>query len=169
MAYDAVDHARLCNKGDDAHASAAGAQKGVGLENFPYQPCPGAAGLPGAIRIVPLRMLLCRQAGGLAMRGRQGNPSAVGIRSIESLTMFSRIRDMRRDAVDAFERTQHDRGGAGPWIGRRFHNQSAVVKLPERIHGQCRARDIPGLGFHGRDVGGIDPRAGIDGESRMDP
>ena len=54
MAQDAVDDAGIGNKGDDAHAGAAGAaSQRVGLEYFPGQTSPRAAGLPREIGIVP--------------------------------------------------------------------------------------------------------------------
>ena len=34
MAQDTVDHAGICNKGDDGHARPAAAQEGIRLENF---------------------------------------------------------------------------------------------------------------------------------------
>jgi hypothetical protein len=34
MAQDTVDHAGICNKGDDAHARPAAAQEWIRLENF---------------------------------------------------------------------------------------------------------------------------------------
>jgi hypothetical protein len=64
MAQNAVDDARVGNKGDDAHPEAARAQQRIGLENLPDQPRPRAARFPGTIRILPLWMLRCRQAGG---------------------------------------------------------------------------------------------------------
>jgi len=52
---DAVDDVKIGNKGDSAHARAAGAaSQGVSLEDFPDQTGPRAAGLPGEIGIVPL-------------------------------------------------------------------------------------------------------------------
>ena len=55
VAQDAVDDARVGNKGDDAHAGAAGsASQGVSLEDFPDQTGPRAGSLPGEIGIVPL-------------------------------------------------------------------------------------------------------------------
>ena len=51
VAQDTIDDAGNCNKGDNAHAGAAEAKKGIGLENFPNQPSPGAAGFPGGIQI----------------------------------------------------------------------------------------------------------------------
>ena len=112
------------------------AQQRIRFEDFLNQPSPRAAGFPGDIRIVPLGKFRCRQAGGFVIWSRHGNPPAVGIGPVKSLTMASRIGDMRRDAVNPFERIQLDGGCAGPWIGRRFQNQSAVVELFERIHGQ---------------------------------
>jgi hypothetical protein len=44
MPEDAVNHAGFCNKGDDAHAAAAGAQQGIRLENLFNQASPCAAG-----------------------------------------------------------------------------------------------------------------------------
>jgi len=117
MPQDAVDDARICNKGDDAHAPAAGIQEGIRFENFLDRASPRAAGFPGNIRIVPLGKTRCRQAGGFVIWSRHGNPGAVGISPLKSLTMTSRIRDMGRDAVNPFERIQLDGGCASPWIG----------------------------------------------------
>ena len=169
MPQDAVDDAGICNKGDDAHAAAAGAQQRIRFEDFLNQPSPRAAGFPGAIRIVPLGKSRCRQAGAFSICRSRGNPAAVGIGPVKSLTMASRIRDMRRDAVNPLERIQLDRGCAGPWIGRRFQNQVAVVEFFERIHGQYRPGDVSGLRFQRGDFGGFDRRSGIDRKSGMHP
>jgi hypothetical protein len=160
MPQDAVDDAGIRNKGDDAHASAAGAKQRIRLEDLFNQPSPRAAGFPGAIRIVPLGKSLIGQVGAFAISGGHGNPPAVGAGPIKSLTMRSRIRDMGRDAVNPFERVQLNGGCAGPWIGRGFHNQSAVVEFLQRIHGQCGTGDISGLGFQGGDftLGHVLPR-----------
>jgi hypothetical protein len=45
VAQDAVDDARVGNKGDDAHAGAAGAGQGISFEDSPDQAGPSAAGL----------------------------------------------------------------------------------------------------------------------------
>jgi hypothetical protein len=71
MLQDAVDNARICNKGDDAHAVAAGAQKGIRLEELSDQASPRAAGFPGAIGIVPLGKLRCLQADDLFVSERR--------------------------------------------------------------------------------------------------
>ena len=101
--------------------------------------------------------------------GATANPGAVGIGAVKSLTMASRIRDMRRNAVNPLERIQLDRGCAGPGIGRCFQNQAAVVEFLQRIHGQYGAGDISGLRFQGGDFGGFDRRSGINRKSRMHP
>ena len=49
-----VDHARLCDKGDDPHAGAARAHQEIDLEDFPDQAGPRAAALPGKVGIVPV-------------------------------------------------------------------------------------------------------------------
>ncbi len=67
MLQDAVDHARICNKGNDAHPSAATAQQWIHLENFLDQPSPRAARLPGGIRIVGFAKRGARQAGAISI------------------------------------------------------------------------------------------------------
>jgi hypothetical protein len=91
------------DKGDDAHAAAAGATQRVCFEDFFNQTSPRAACFPGAIRIVALVKYRCRQAGAFSICRIEANPAAVGIGAIESLTMSSRIRDMGRDAVNPCE------------------------------------------------------------------
>ena len=169
MPQDAVDDAGIRNKGDDAHASAAGAKQRIRLEDLFNQPSPRAAGFPGAIRIVPLGKSLIGQVGAFAISGGHGNPPAVGAGPIKSLTMASPIRDMGRDAVNPFKRIHLNGGCAGPWIGRGFQNQSAVCKLFERIYSQYRPGDLLGLRFQGGDFGGLDRLAGINRKSRMHP
>jgi len=169
MPQDAADDAGIRNKGDDAHASAAGAKQRIRLEDLFNQPRPRAAGFSGAIRIVALGKSLIGQVGAFAISGGHGNPPAVGAGPIKSLTMRSRIRDMGRDAVNPFERVQLNGGCAGPWIGRGFQNQSAVCKLFERIYSQYRPGDVLGLRFQGGDFGGLDRRAGINRKSGMRP
>ena len=54
VTQDAVDHTGVGNEGNNAHAGAAGgASQRVGLEYFPDQTSPRAAGLPREIGIVP--------------------------------------------------------------------------------------------------------------------
>ena len=79
MPQDAVDDAGIHNKGDDAHASAAGAKQRIRLEDLFNQLSPRAAGFPGAIRIVPLGKSLIGQVGAFAISGGHGNPPAVGV------------------------------------------------------------------------------------------
>jgi hypothetical protein len=55
MAQDAVDHPRLCNKGDDLHPGAAFADQRVNFKDFSEQARPGAAGFSRKVGIV----LLC--------------------------------------------------------------------------------------------------------------
>ena len=95
MPQDTVDNPVICNKGDNAHAGAAGAKEGIRFEDFSDQASPGAAGFPGEIRIVLLGMLRCRGGGALAIRGRQGHSGAVGAGAVKTLAMASRIRDVR--------------------------------------------------------------------------
>ena len=54
MPQNAVNDARICNKGDDARAATTTTQEGIGLEDFLDQAGPGAAGFPGAIRIITI-------------------------------------------------------------------------------------------------------------------
>jgi len=83
MPKDAVDDAGIGYKGDDAHAAAAGAMQRVRFEDYLNQTSPGAAGFPGAIRIVELGKYRCRQAGAFSICRIEANPSAVGIRPVE--------------------------------------------------------------------------------------
>lgn len=87
MPQDTMDDAGVCNKGDDTHTAAAGAQEGIGLEDFLNQSSPCAAGFPGAIRIVLLGMYCCPAGGALALRREHANPGAVGVCTIESLNL----------------------------------------------------------------------------------
>ncbi len=43
--------------------------------------------------------------------------------------MASRVRDMRGKAADPLERVECDGDCASPWIGRRIHNQVAVIEF----------------------------------------
>ena len=140
MSQNTLDNAGIRNKRNDAHAAAATTQQGIGLEDLLDQPSPRTARFPGVIRIVLLRLFGCRQAGGFILLGRHANPPAVGVASVKSLTMSSRLRNVRRDAVNPFERIQLNRGCARPWIRRRFQCQAAVIVLYEHIHGQRRGR-----------------------------
>ena len=54
MTKDAVDDAGVGNKGDAAHAGAAGAGQGIRFEDFSQQTSPGAAGFPGKLGIIPV-------------------------------------------------------------------------------------------------------------------
>jgi hypothetical protein len=83
MPQDAVNDAGIGNKGDDAHAAAAGAKQRIGLENLLNQPSPGTACFPGAIRIVALGKYRCRQAGAFFICGRHGNPGAIGVGAVK--------------------------------------------------------------------------------------
>ena len=73
---DPVDHARICNKGDDVHAGAAGsASPRVSPEDSPNRTSPRAAGFAAGIATVPV--LGC--SGGIAAvpmptRGRDPAP-----------------------------------------------------------------------------------------------
>ena len=120
MPKDAIDDAGICDKGDDAHAAAAGATQRFRFEDFFNQTSPRASCFPGAIRIVALGKYRCRQAGAFSICRIEANPAAVGIGAIKSLTMSSRIRDMRRDAVNPCERV-HLHGGCD---GFRHHGQA---------------------------------------------
>ncbi len=122
MAQDAVNDVGVGNKGDDAHAGAAGsASQRVSLENFPDQTGPGAAGLPGEIGIVPL-------AGGDAGIGVFGSrrlaqdSAPVGIGAVESLAVASRpassLHSISRPDCARIFRTRDSRRSTGrvqPW------------------------------------------------------
>lgn len=136
MPQNTVDDARICNKRNDAHAAAARAKQRVRLENSLDQASPGAAGFPGAIRIVRLAMFRPRRGGVLILIGRHANPRAVRVCTIESLTLFSRIGNVGRDAMNPFERVQlkvclkqliESRAFGMPWmiLRRRFRNHPA--------------------------------------------
>lgn len=160
MAQDPVDHARISNQGDDAHAGAAGsASQRVGLENLPDQTSPRAPGLPAQIGIV---LVLGRWGGLVAVPLRMGrrDPASVGIRAVESLTVASRVGNMRGDPVDPFQGVEHHAGGAGARVRGRLQRQRAVIEFLERIHGQGRARDVAALEFERGEGGGIDRRSG---------
>jgi hypothetical protein len=66
MAQDAIDDPRLCNKGNDLHAGATGANQRVHFEDFPEQARPGASGFPGEVGIVLVRLGVCRATGAVA-------------------------------------------------------------------------------------------------------
>jgi len=66
MAQDAVDDPRVCNKRDDLHAGATGADQGVHFEDFPQQARPRAPGFPAEVGIVLLRPGVCRATGAVA-------------------------------------------------------------------------------------------------------
>jgi hypothetical protein len=162
MAQNTVTHTGLFYKGDDAHARAASAQEGISLENLLNQPRPRAAGFPGEIRIVLVGIICCRGGGALATRRGHWNAGAVGVCSVKPLAMASRARDMKGEAVDPLERVECDGGCAGSWIGRRIHNQVAVIESSERIQRHSRPGDIPGLRFQRGGSRPFDRGAGID-------
>ena len=160
MAQDAVNDVGVGNKGDDAHAGAAGsASQRVSLENFPDQTGPGAAGLPGEIGIVPL-------AGGDAgigvfgSRRRAQDSAPVGTGAVESLAVASRVGNMRRNSVDPFQGVQHHAGSTRARVRGRLQSQRAVIEFLEGIHGQSGAGDVAALGFERTEGGGIDGRSG---------
>jgi len=66
MAQDAAGDPWVCNKRDDPHAGATGADEGVHFEDFPQQSRPRAPGFPGEVGIVLLRASVCRGAGAVA-------------------------------------------------------------------------------------------------------
>ena len=70
---------------------------GIRLEALPDQAGPRAAGFLGNIRIVLFRKFRCRHAGALVLPVSYGNPPAIGISPVESLTMASWIRDVGCD------------------------------------------------------------------------
>ena len=84
--------------------------RGSASKDLPDQASPRAAGFLGNIRIVLFRKFRCRHAGGLVMPVSYGNPPAIGISPVESLTMASWIRDVGCDPVDPLERIQLDGG-----------------------------------------------------------
>jgi hypothetical protein len=63
MAQDAAGDPRVCNKKDDLHAGATGADQRVRFEGFPQQARPGASGFPGEVGIVLLRLCVCGGTG----------------------------------------------------------------------------------------------------------
>ena len=74
MLQAAVDNARICNKGDNAHAGSAGEGQRVGFEDLPDQARPRAPGLPeGSVsnvsRIVTPGQSTARRSGGQAAVG----------------------------------------------------------------------------------------------------
>jgi hypothetical protein len=56
VAQDAVCDPRACNKGDDLHPGATGADQRIHYEGFPEQARPRAPGFPGEGGIVLLRL-----------------------------------------------------------------------------------------------------------------
>ena len=99
VVQDAVDNARVCNKGDDAHACAADAEHWVYLENFPQQARPGAARFPGEVGIVLLGASVFRRSGAIAMGGGNGDSGPVGVGAVEALAMSSRIGNVGRNVL----------------------------------------------------------------------
>jgi hypothetical protein len=144
MAQDEVHGSGIGNNGDNAHAGAAGEKEGIGLENFPDQASPGAAGFPGEIRIVLLRMYRSGRAGALAVGGGHGDSGAIGVSAVKTLAMASRIRDVRRDAVNPLEGIQQNRGCAGLGIGR------CIALDPNYAMAWCGIAGLYfGIGVHG--------------------
>jgi len=93
MAQDAVDHARLCNNGDDLHPGAAFADQRVNFENFPQQPSPCPAGFSGEVGILIGRAGL-RCDFGEILYPLAGCSRAVAIGTVVALTMPAGIWDM---------------------------------------------------------------------------
>ena len=160
MTQDAVDNARVGNKGDDAHAGAAGgASQGVRLEDFPDQTSPGAARLPEQVGIVALSG--GNAGGGIVGLRRGAHYSApVGVCAVKSLAVASRVGNMRGDPVDPFQGIEHDAGSASARVRGRLQGEVTVIEFLERIHGQSRARDVAALRFERGWGGGIDRRSG---------
>jgi len=96
---DVLDDARVCNKGDDAHACAASSEQRVYFEDFSEQAHPGAACFPGEVEIVLLGAYVCRRSGAVA----DGDPGPVGIGAVKALAMSSRIGDVGGDAVNPLQ------------------------------------------------------------------
>ena len=168
MAQDAVHDTGIGNKGEDAHAGAAGAaSQRVGLENFPDQTSPRAAGLAGEIGIVPL---VGGDAGGgvVGWRRLAQNSAAVGIGAVASLAVASRVGNMGGDPVNPFQGIEHDAGGASARVRGRVQRQGAVMEFLKGIHGQGGAGDVAALGFERGEGGGIHGRSGEDRETGMD-
>jgi len=124
VAQDAVDDARICNKGDDAHARAAGAEQRVDFEDFSEQTRPGAACFPGEVGIVLLGAYVCRRSGAVAMGGGNGDSGPVGIGAVKALAMSSRIGDVGGDAVNPLQGIERKPSGAGARIRGCFHGQA---------------------------------------------
>jgi len=113
MAQDAVDDARVDNKGDDAHWGAAGAaSQRVSLEKFPDQARPRAPRLPGEIGIVPIAGCFGGLGAG-ARGGRTREPAPVRVRAIKPLAVPPGVRNMRGDSVNTLQGIQRHHGGAG--------------------------------------------------------
>jgi hypothetical protein len=62
--------------------------------------------------------------------------------------MPSRVRNVRRDAMNPLQGIQRHGGCPRPCVGRRFPNQDAVVESEQRIHSHYRMRDASGLRFN---------------------
>jgi hypothetical protein len=113
VAWDAVDDAGVGNKGDDAHAGAAGASQRIRFQDFPDQSSPGAAGLPGEVGIVPRLGRGSAKAGAVGLLARADDSAPVGIRAVEALAVASGIGDVGGDAVNPLVRIEHKPGGPG--------------------------------------------------------
>jgi len=114
-------------------------------------------------------LLLCLKAGAFSICRIEANRSAVGIRPVEPLTMFSGIGNMRRDAMNPLDRIQLNERCARPRIRRRFHNESAAVERLEGGHRQSQPCNVAGLRFNRSNFCRIDRRTGIYGKSRVNP
>jgi hypothetical protein len=94
VSQDAVDDAGVGNKGDDAHAGAAGASQRISFEDFPDQAGPSAAGLPGEVGIVPGLDRGRAGAGAVGLLARADDSAPGGIRAVEALAVTSGIGDV---------------------------------------------------------------------------
>ena len=63
MAQNPVDDPRVCNKRDDLHAGATGANQGVHFEDFPEEASPRASGFLREFGFVLLQLGVCSKTG----------------------------------------------------------------------------------------------------------
>jgi len=162
VAQDAIDNARLCNKGDDAHAGAAGAKQGIDLEDLPDQARPRAAGLPGEVGIVPILVGISVGIGRVGFCAGFFDSAPVRVSAVKALAMPPWAWYVCRNPVNPFQRIEHKTGDTGARVRACFQGQVAVIELLERVHGQGGARDIAALGFERGRGGPVHGRSGED-------
>ena len=85
VSQDAVDDAGVGNKGEDAHAGAAGAGQGIRFEDFPNQAGPSAAGLPGEVGIVASLGRGSAGAGAVGLLALADDSAPVGVCAVKAL------------------------------------------------------------------------------------